>query len=141
MAQPEGRPVPTRLKVDKRFQPCPAGPGDEIYPNGVFEKIARAFLRELGEERLRGLSVDYDQGDWLEKVVTQTFERLKELRAADPDNERALAGFSEDNTVKIMTIHKSKGLEFDTVAILGLERETLIERVRDLSLRDLNIGR
>lgn len=49
MAQPEGCAVPARLKVNKGFQPCPAGPGDEIYPNGVFEfNITRllGFLRE-----------------------------------------------------------------------------------------------
>lgn len=49
MAQPEGSPVPIRLKVDKGLQPCPTGPGDEIYPNGVFEfNITRllAFVRE-----------------------------------------------------------------------------------------------
>jgi hypothetical protein len=31
------RPLPTKLRLDKGFQPCPADPGDEIYPNGIFE--------------------------------------------------------------------------------------------------------
>jgi hypothetical protein len=26
-----------RLKLEKTFQPCPAEPGDELYPNGIFE--------------------------------------------------------------------------------------------------------
>lgn len=26
-----------KLKLDKTFQPCPAEPGDELYPNGIFE--------------------------------------------------------------------------------------------------------
>jgi hypothetical protein len=26
-----------KLKLDKIFQPCPAEPGDELYPNGIFE--------------------------------------------------------------------------------------------------------
>lgn len=26
-----------KLKIDKTFQPCPAKPGDELYPNGIFE--------------------------------------------------------------------------------------------------------
>jgi hypothetical protein len=26
-----------KLKLDKRYQPCPLGDGDEAYPNGIFE--------------------------------------------------------------------------------------------------------
>lgn len=29
--------IAVKLKVDKAFQPCPAEPGDELYPNGIFE--------------------------------------------------------------------------------------------------------
>ena len=36
----------------------------------------------------------------------------------------ALASFSGDSAVRIMSVHKSKGLEFDTVVILGVEHET-----------------
>jgi hypothetical protein len=28
---------PSKLKLDKRFQPCPLEEGDEAYPNGIFE--------------------------------------------------------------------------------------------------------
>lgn len=28
---------PVLLKLDRGFQPCPAEPGDEFYPNGIFE--------------------------------------------------------------------------------------------------------
>lgn len=30
-------PTAVKLELDKTFQPCPAEPGDEIYPNGIFE--------------------------------------------------------------------------------------------------------
>jgi hypothetical protein len=49
MAQLQGRPLPARLRLDKGFQPCPVEPGDEIYPNGIFEfNITRllAFVQE-----------------------------------------------------------------------------------------------
>lgn len=32
---PTGKPV--RLRRDPRFQPCATEPGDELYPNGIFE--------------------------------------------------------------------------------------------------------
>lgn len=36
----------------------------------------------------------------------------------------ALRRFSDDQAVRILTIHKSKGLEFDSVILLGVETET-----------------
>lgn len=30
-------PTAVKLELDKTFQPCPAEPGDELYPNGIFE--------------------------------------------------------------------------------------------------------
>jgi hypothetical protein len=45
----QGRPLPTKLRRDKGFQPCVAEPGDEAYANGIFEfNITRllAFAEE-----------------------------------------------------------------------------------------------
>lgn len=36
----------------------------------------------------------------------------------------ALRRFADDSAVRIMTIHKSKGLEFDAVFVLGVEKQT-----------------
>jgi superfamily I DNA/RNA helicase len=41
----------------------------------------------------------------------------------------ALAAFSADRAVRIMSIHKSKGLEFDTVIMMGVEEETFWGKV------------
>lgn len=30
-------PAVLKLELDRTFQPCPAEPGDELYPNGIFE--------------------------------------------------------------------------------------------------------
>ena len=41
--------LPNRLKLDKGFRPCVVEPGEEVYPNGVFEfNITRllAFVQE-----------------------------------------------------------------------------------------------
>jgi len=37
-------PKPVLLKLDRRFQPCPVEPGDEFYPNGIFEFNITRFL-------------------------------------------------------------------------------------------------
>ena len=96
---------------------------DEI-DAGALRKAANEFLALLGREAVAALSPDYERGGRLEEVVAQTFDRIEELLLSDDDPSQALARFSEDSAVRIMTIHKSKGLEFDTVVMLGVERQT-----------------
>ena len=86
--------------------------------------VVDEFLALLGRETIAALSADYVRGGRLEEVVAQTFDRINELLEIDDDPAQALAQFSEDSAVRIMTIHKSKGLEFDTVIMLGVERQT-----------------
>ncbi|HHL45879.1 MAG TPA: ATP-dependent helicase [Gammaproteobacteria bacterium] len=86
--------------------------------------VAEEFIALLGRESMVALSADYEQGERLEEIISQTFDRITELLEFDDDPVRALARFSEDSSVRIMTIHKSKGLEFDTVVVLGVEDQT-----------------
>ena len=90
----------------------------------LLKQTATDFLNLLGTEALAGLSSDYEAGSRLQEVIAQTFERTAELLTVTPDPADALARFTEDGAVRIMTIHKSKGLEFDTVAVLGVEDQT-----------------
>jgi superfamily I DNA/RNA helicase len=87
-------------------------------------ELAGPFLTLLGPARLAGLSADYERGKRFEEVVKQTFERISELTMASGDILRALSRFTSDGAVRILTIHKSKGLEFETVIMLGVEKET-----------------
>ncbi|MBA4175304.1 MAG: DNA helicase UvrD [Leptothrix sp. (in: Bacteria)] len=91
---------------------------------GALRKTANEFLALLGREAVAALSADYERGGRLEEVIAQTLERIDELLQIDDDPAQALSRFSEDSAVRIMTIHKSKGLEFDTVVMLGVERQT-----------------
>jgi superfamily I DNA/RNA helicase len=62
-------------------------------------------------------------GGRLDIVIQEAFARLTELCQLEADFMKVLLLFSEDTAVRIMTIHKSKGLEFDSVVILGIEQE------------------
>jgi len=87
-------------------------------------KLAEEFLELLGREVMAALSADYEHGNRLDEVIAQTFDRLSEALKLDKDVPRALARFSEDGAVRILTIHKCKGLEFDSVIVLGVEDQT-----------------
>ncbi len=90
----------------------------------VLEQLAHSFLEECGVQRLIALSPDYEQGARLTEVRDETFLRLSEFVAKGATALVALSRFSDDQAVRIMTIHKSKGLEFHSVVVLGVEHET-----------------
>lgn len=95
------------------------------------ERVTATFLGRLGREALFALSADYQQGARLDEVIAQTSARLAEMLGKLPDLPQVLSRFSEDDAVRIMTIHKSKGLEFDSVVLLGVEAQTFWGSLED----------
>lgn len=81
---------------------------------------------------LGGADCLWDAGDV--RDVQAFFERVQELENAGQFSPQQLAEEVEklyaapdakaDDTLQLMTIHKSKGLEFDTVILPGLDRKT-----------------
>jgi ATP-dependent DNA helicase UvrD/PcrA len=71
--------------------------------------------------RLKGLGAQYQQGDFFERVRNATRSFLKECTAGSPNWKSALARYRGDEQVPLMTITKSKGLEYDVVILLGLD--------------------
>ncbi|MBC7201849.1 ATP-dependent helicase [Pseudomonadota bacterium DY0742] len=86
-------------------------------------EFVRAFLKQISLETLVALSPDYESHERLKEVVRSTKARIEELLELEPDLPKALERFSDDQAVRILTIHKSKGLEFDTVIIMAVENE------------------
>ena len=94
-------------------------PGPEATPEQVRQALSEC-LTFIGKERFAVLHPQYAQGDYLDTVV----ERLAEVISAELPS----SGWSDipdavrgAHAVSIMTMHKSKGLEFHTVIFLGLE--------------------
>lgn len=94
---------------------------DEAF-TGWWERV-RVFLRQVGVDTLVSLSPDYESHARLKDVIHDTKVRIEELLKQEPDLPKALMRFSDDQAVRILTIHKSKGLEFDSVIILAVESE------------------
>lgn len=86
--------------------------------------FVRSFLNKVGIETLSALSPDYESKTRLKEIVNHTKSRIDELLKLEPDLPMALARFSDDQAVRFLTIHKSKGLEFDSVIVLGVENQT-----------------
>lgn len=92
-------------------------------PYAGWWEFVREFLKYVGRERLVALSPDYETVERLREVILSTKQRIEELLKAEPDLPKALQRLSDDQAVRILTIHKSKGLEFDSVIMLAVEEE------------------
>ena len=88
-------------------------------------KYIRAILNTimdfLGEDNIKLSYPEYSQGDWYCQVLDKAAGHLFRSCANSSDWISALDNFEGTNSLPIMTIHKSKGLEYDTVIFLALD--------------------
>lgn len=85
--------------------------------------LVASLLDAVGRDAVVSMSFEYGQAQRLSELIEQTLDRVHGLLSSGTEAESALASFSGDSAVRIMSIHKSKGLEFDTAVVLGVERE------------------
>lgn len=88
----------------------------------VASVIAR-FRHVVTDDVLIGLAPAYQQGDRMEERITRFVDELDGLIAATGDVVSALRGFLGEGAVRILTVHKAKGLEFDAVVVIAVEHE------------------
>ncbi len=76
----------------------------------------------VGIDRLKAGFASYRQSTYLNECINKFVELFyKELIIAKWDWEFAIDNFMGMNSIPIMTIHKSKGLEYSAVYFIGLE--------------------
>lgn len=87
--------------------------------------LVRTFLHSVGADLMTSLSPDYATGDRLGDVVDAVLRRIAELaEGLGGGSLEDLTHVTDDGAVRILTVHKAKGLEFDTVVVLGVEHQT-----------------
>ena len=89
----------------------------------AWRPLIETFLETVSRPVLAALSPAYQQGDRLDDVIEQTYKAIETELAVDSDPVGALERLSDDDAIRILTIHKSKGLEFEKVVVLGVEHE------------------
>lgn len=93
-------------------------------PGDALVSVVRTFLEHVGSERLTALSPEYGQGDRLSQTVESVLSRVCDLANELGGTLADLTQVTDDGAVRILTVHKSKGLEFDSVIVLATEDET-----------------
>ena len=75
----------------------------------------------LDEDSLKSSYSEYSQGDWLTTVVDKTAGFIFESFQRCDSWVSALDDLEGGNSIPLMTIHKSKGLEYHTIVFLALD--------------------
>jgi superfamily I DNA/RNA helicase len=123
-----------RARLQRFVQECRAkvvGPTFDRGDFGQVHHLVSEFLGLVGREVVAALSPDYERGSRLDDLIADTLKSYGDQLAVDRDPVAALGRMSEDAVVRILTIHKSKGLEFETVFMLGIEQQTFFGRIQD----------
>ena len=87
----------------------------------ALEDVLRRVVRVVGESSLKAIYHQYRRGTFLSKLIVQlsaALWRSYELRKTWP---LAVDDVVGKDVLPVMTIHKSKGLEYHTVIFVGLE--------------------
>lgn len=102
------------LDLRKRY-PVPPGPADAA------ANLTAEIVNFIGRDRLLAAHPAYAQGGWLDKVVDAATLHLHASSQTVKDWVVALDAYEGVHAVPVMTIHKSKGLEYHTVIFVGLD--------------------
>ena len=84
-------------------------------------ELFRTILGFLGEEQVKILYPEYSQGDWYEEVLESTVDLMLKSCQSSTGWPECIDDFEGVKSVPVVTIHKSKGLEYHTVIFLALD--------------------
>ena len=94
---------------------------NDISDKNDFVVLVQEIIKKLEVERICRAFPEYEQGNYLVTVLNIFVELFwKEYNSID-GFKVAIEKFQGKNTIPIMTIHKSKGLEYEAVYFVGLE--------------------
>jgi superfamily I DNA/RNA helicase len=98
----------------------------KVYPEPVDSKpaavaVVSRVLDLIGRAELTAACPAYRQGNWMSKVSEAVALHLQASCAEQATWKVALDTYDGVNSLPLMTIHKSKGLEYHTVIFVGLD--------------------
>lgn len=85
-------------------------------------KMVHMLVSEIGEAPLRRTFRQYDNEAYFRDVQMALAELMTEHASAVEDWKQFIDGIEGKGQVRLMTIHKSKGLEYHTVIFVGLHQ-------------------
>jgi hypothetical protein len=84
-------------------------------------KVVQSLINFVGKANILAASPAYRQGDWFDKVCEAAALHLEASSKSVFSWSDALDEYEGAHAVPLMTVHKSKGLEYHTVIFVGLD--------------------
>lgn len=97
----------------------------------AWKTLLNGLWKIFPDALFRSLSRSYHQGTRLQEVKQQAYQAFFDELRGDDDPSQALRRLSGEDAIRILTIHKSKGLEFEKVIVLGVEEQLFWSNSRD----------
>jgi superfamily I DNA/RNA helicase len=95
----------------------PNPPADEAEAAAIVARV----IDFVGSSNLLAASPAYRQGNWFNRVKEAVTLHLAASSKGDLQWEAALDAYEGLHAVPLMTVHKSKGLEYHTIVFVGLD--------------------
>lgn len=92
-----------------------------ITEKGDLKNIIKTAIRGIGYKKLAKLYPKYQDKHYFKERCTQFHDLLWKEFSDYKNWDMAINSFEGTHSIPIMTIHKSKGLEFDSIFFVGLE--------------------
>ncbi|MEZ7700311.1 ATP-dependent helicase [Micrococcus luteus] len=100
------------------------GPGSPVRSDpAAWRSVVAGFIELITMPVLAGLSPNYLHGPRLGQIIEQVMDAFENELSLDGDPLNVVRRLSDEDAIRILTIHKSKGLEFEKVVVLGVEEE------------------
>ena len=98
--------------------------------------IINSIFLYLGEKEYKSIYPQYENGTFFEENIEKLCRLLWDEYTQYDDWIKALGSFKGETSIPAMTIHKSKGLEYDTVFVVGIEDGAFFASNRSISTED-----
>ncbi|CUH95692.1 hypothetical protein P22_1769 [Propionispora sp. 2/2-37] len=93
----------------------------ETCSSTVIRYIVNLIVSFVGESSIKSQFPQYKRDRWYDSLLNKASTILSDDYQVSCEWSQTLDNFIGKNTIPIMTIHKSKGLEYDIVIFIGLE--------------------
>ena len=93
--------------------------------------VVEQMLNKMGTELVRGLSHDYESESRRNEILENSKGHVCAVLSDTIGSVDCLKAIGCSEAVRILTIHKCKGMEFHTVIVQGVETQTFFGRKKD----------
>ena len=114
----------TRVRGWSRFIELHKDKVDEISAFLPLWQSVEEMLQRLGVEGVRMMSYDYENQQRYGEILAEVKVIVEEAFDATDEFADAIKALGKADAVRVLTIHKCKGLEFHSVIVQGVETQT-----------------